>query len=118
MKRYAFAAMLLLTGCQTAAEPDFTPIAGDALKTLIAGKTVTFVNNDTSTYSANGKYEAIGSSTRETGTYTIDGTGVCVTVTAPAAGSHCDQYTLIAGTYFLVDQSGQRFSVGSIAAAR
>ena len=118
MKRYALAAMLLLAACQTAAEPEFTPIAGDALKTLIAGKSVTFANNDISTYSANGKYESIGSSQRETGTYTIDGTGVCVTVTAPAAGSHCDQYTLIAGTYFLVDQSGQRFSVGSIGAAR
>ena len=49
MKRYAFAAMLLLTACQTAAEPEFTPIAGDELKALIAGKTVTFANNDMST---------------------------------------------------------------------
>ena len=118
MKRYAFAAMLLLTGCQTAAEPEFTPIAGDELKALIAGKTVTFANNDISTYSANGKYEFDRFQPARGGTYTIDGTGVCVTVTAPAAGSHCDQYTLIAGTYFLVDQSGQRFSVSSIAAAR
>ena len=118
MKRYTFAAMLLLTACQTAAAPEFTPIAGDELKALIAGKTVTFANNDMSTYSANGKYDSVGSSQHETGTYTIDGTGVCVAVTAPAAGSHCDQYTLIAGTYFLVDQSGQRFSVSSIAAAQ
>ena len=91
MKRYTFAAMLLLAACQTAAEPEFTPIAGDELKALIAGKTVTFANNDTSTYAANGKYESIGSSQHEMGTYTIDGTGVCVAVTAPAAGNHCDQ---------------------------
>jgi hypothetical protein len=114
MKRYAFAAMLLLTACQTTAEPEFTPIAGDELKALIGGKTVTFANNSTSTYFANGKY---GSSQHEMGTYSIDGTGVCVAVTAPAASNHCDQYTMIAGTYFLVDQSGQRFSVSSIAPA-
>ena len=118
MKRVLFAALpLLVAGCQLmSSETSFTPISGEELKTLVVGNTVSFANRTVATYAADGKYNFKGAGQHGVGMYAIEGANICVVFIAPAGSRRCDQFALIDGEYFLVEEGGQRFKVATFTA--
>ena len=47
--------------------------------------------------------------------YAIEGANICVVFITPAGSRRCDQFALVDGEYFLVEEGGQRFKVTSFA---
>ena len=107
---------MLAAGCQlTPTEASFTPISGEQLKALIVGNAVSFANKSVATYSPDGKYNFKGAGQHGVGMYAIEGANICVVFIAPAGSRRCDQFTLIDGEYFLVEEGGRRFKVAGFA---
>ena len=114
MKRLLVAALsMLAAGCQSAPEPAFTPVAGEELKALVVGNAVSFSNKSVATYLPDGMYNFKGAGQHSVGMYAIEGANICVVFIAPAGTRRCDQFALIDGEYFLVEEGGQRFKVAS-----
>ena len=116
MKRLLLAALsMLVAGCQLTPEPAFTPLSGDDLKVLVVGNAVSFVNKSVATYSVDGKYNFKGAGQHGVGMYAIEGANICVVFITPAGSRRCDQFALIDGEYFLVEEGGRRFKVAQFA---
>ena len=116
MKRLLLAALsMLVAGCQSTRGADFTPVGGEELKALVVGNAVSFANKSVATYFPDGKYNFKGAGQHGVGMYAIEGANICVVFIAPAGSRRCDQFALIDGEYFLVEEGGRRFKVASFA---
>ena len=114
MKRLLLAALsMLVAGCQST-EPVFTPVGGEELKALVVGNAVSFANKSVATYFPDGKYNFKGAGQHGVGMYAIEGANICVVFITPAGSRRCDQFALIDGEYFLVEEGGRRFKVALV----
>ena len=67
------------------------------------------------TYFPDGKYNFKGAGQHGVGMYAIEGANICVVFITPAGSRRCDQFALIDGEYFLVEEGGRRFKVATFA---
>ena len=115
MKRLLPAALsMLVAGCQST-EDALTPVGGEELKALVVGNAVSFANKSVATYFPDGKYNFKGAGQHGVGMYAIEGANICVVFITPAGSRRCDQFALVDGEYFLVEEGGRRFKVTSFA---
>lgn len=116
---------LLLAGCQSAGlqEPEERPqptiptLRGEALQTLIVGKSLRYSPNAVvSTYFADGRYGYRDVEVRDAGTWTIAGDTVCITF--EDGGRRCDQFAQIGADYYRIEEGGRQTKIdGSSPAA-
>jgi hypothetical protein len=74
---------------------------------------VSFANKSVATYFADGKYNFRRAGQNSVGMYAIEGANICVVFISPAGSRRCEQFALIDGDYFLVEEGGRRFKVAT-----
>lgn len=110
--------LLLLAGCQSAGmkqpdearQPTVPTLRGDALQSLIVGKSLRYSPNAVvSTYFADGRYGYRDVEIRDAGTYTISGDTVCILF--EDGGRRCDQFAQIGADYYRIEEGGRQSKV-------
>ena len=111
MKHWAITGLCLLAFAATASAQQ--PMAGDDLKTFVAGKSIE-LSDGIAAYKADGKYEYWVRSNGQTarGAWSVQGDSVCVSF--DSGGRRCDQYLKDGSKVSLKNSRGTLFPVLSV----